>query len=441
MDASLSFSLLKRDNFHELAANQQFDFVFTSVGVREALFVLFAITQGYKCAILNNGDFCESLHPIVDTADRDNAFLLAFRNQFPHLILPDEYLNIKRNTSKWKKLLPGTVRDKDVAKYESALQIENGDAVSIDKEFKISTNRLLISILKSAVQQGALVLNHMQCERKSKNQISVSDQLNDQKNYLVNCKTILDFSHEQKSESREEIHLYLQKKGLFLKRSLKFTLDGVLIRMIRYQDYFLLIYESQDDNKRFAQKLIDEINRLINWDLEFCLDDIVDSKLLACTESNSLKNQLEDVAKFLKTNLSLSSSQFNQQMKELPVIDSNFEDRIEIQQIIEFGDYRFDEAKQTGVNPTSFKNMFYRYGSEIEELTEKAYELRPRFGPGDDLWTYVQVWYLYHYEMTCTYEDYVSRIKEGKPAMNSDLIDNEDSFLKYLAEFKSGDVV
>ncbi len=441
MDASLSFSLLKRDNFHELAANQQFDFVFTNVGVREALYVLFASTRGYKCAIFSNGDFRESLHPVVDTADKESASILDFRNRFPHLILPDEYLNIKRNTSKWKKLLPGTVRDKDVAKYESALQIESGDAVSIDNELKISTNRLLISILKSAVRQGALVLNHMQCEVKSKTEITVSDKLNNDKNYSVKCKSILDFTPGKESETREEIHLYLTKKGLFLKRSLKFTLDGVLVRMIRYQDYFLLIYESQNDNNKFAQKLISEINRLISWDLEFCLDDILDSKLVQCSENNNLKIQLEDVAKLLKNHLSISSSQFYQQIKEIPVVDSNFEGRIEIQQIIEFGDYRFDEAKQTSVNPISFKNMFYRYGSEIEELTEKAYEMRPRFGPGSDLWIYVQVWYLFHYEMACTYEDYISRIKEGKPRMNSDLLYNEDEFLKYFAEFKKEGVV
>lgn len=441
MDASLSFSLLKRDNFHEIAANQHFDFVFTSVGIKEALYALFASKLGYKCAIFCRGDFREALHPIVDTADRENSLVLAFRNQFPHLILPDEYLNLKRNTSKWKKMLPGTVKDKDVAKYESSLQIESGDAVSIDKEFKISTNRLLISILKSAVQQGAVILNHMQCEKKSENELLLSDDLHTDKNYSVNCKAILDFSQEQEPEVREEIYLYLKKKGLFLKRSLKFTLDGVLIRMVRYQDYFLLVFKSQFDNKQFAQKLIDEVNRLIKWELEFCLDDIIDSKLIECSANNNLKHQLDEVSKLLKRKLSISSSQLLQQLKSLPVVDSNFEDRIEIQQLIEFGDYRFDEAKQTGVNPTPFKNMFYRFGSEIEELTEKAYELRPRFGPGDNLWVYVQVWYLYHYEMVCSYQDYTSRIKEGKPGMDSDLLENEENFLKYFAEFTDESVV
>lgn len=187
--------------------------------------------------------------------------------------------------------------------------------------------------------------------------------------------------------------------------------------------------------------MIDEINRLIKWEGEFCLDDIIDSKLLAYSDQDNLKVQLESVSKLLKSNLSLSASQFNQQLKELPVIDSNFEDRIEIQQLIEFGDYRFDEAKQTGVNPVSFKNMFYRYGSEIEELTEKAYELRPRFGPGDALWTFVQAWYLFNFEMVCTYEDYVSRIKQGKPSMDSDLLDNEDFFEQCKNEFKEKGVV
>lgn len=437
MDTPLSFSLLKRDNFHELAAKQNFDFVFTSVGFKEALFVLLASKLGYKCAIFSHDDFRESLHPIVDTAESDDSFLLAFRNQFPHLILPDEYLHVRRNTSKLEKIFLATVRDKDVAKYESALKIEKGDTVAINKEFKISTNRLLISILKSAVQQGALVLNHMQCDAKNKNEIVVSDSLNKNKSYTINCKSIHNFSQDNVDKSVEEVHLYLKKKSLFLKRSLKFSLDGVLVRMIRYQDYFLVIFKSQADNKQFTKKIIAEINRLIIWEEDFYLEDIIDSKLLVFSENSSLKSQLAQVSKFVKSNLSLSSSQLAKQVKELLVVDSKFEGRIEIQQLIEFGDYRFDEAKQTGVNPVFFKNMFYRYGSEIEELTEKAFEMRARFGPGNDLWIYVQVWYLFYYEMACVYEDYASRIKEGKPEMLSDLIDNEESFLRCIAEFKN----
>lgn len=436
MDNSLLFSVLKRDKFHEIAANTQFDFVMLNVGVKEVLFALLAISKGYRCALLTANDFQEFLHPIITDSESTSSLVLAFRNQFPHLILPDEYLNVKRNTSKWKKMFPGSVRHKDIAKYESALTTQEQDAVYIDKEFKISTNRLLLSLIKSAVKQGAVILNHVQWEVKSKTGIVISDKLDPKsESYTVNYNSLLFFSEMKETESKNEIHVYLSKKGLFLKRSLKFMTDGVLVRMVRYQDYFLIICDSQTDNRQFVRKLIQEINRLVKWDDEFSEDDIISLKIVKTTVSDSLKNQLETLAEILRNKLSMSSSQLLQQIVSIPVVDGNFKGKTEIQQLIEFGDYRFDEAKQTGVHPVPFKNMFYRFGSEIEELTEKAYELRAEFGPGNDLWEFVQFWYLYQNEMICMKEDYISRIKGGRPIMESDLIASEELVLKYFKLF------
>lgn len=436
MDDSTLFSVLKRDKFHEIAANTQFDYVMLNAGVKEVLFALLAISKGYKCAILTLNDFEENLHPIVDSSESNSSLLRAFRNQFPHLILPDEYLHVKRNSSKWKKMLPGCVRDKDIAKYESALNIEVGDAVYIEKEFKISTNRLLLSLIKSAVQQGVVILNHVQTELKGESEILLSDKL-DAKSapYVVNHNTRISFS--ERKETKKEIQFYLRKKGLFLKRSLKFSVDGVLVRMVRYQDYFLIICHSQSDNPLFAKEILKEINRLVKWDDEFSQEDIIESKIVETASNDSLKNQLELLAEITKNKLSISSSHLLQQISLIPVIDANFEGKTEIQQLIEFGDYRFDEAKQTGVHPLPFKTMFYRFGSKIEDLTEKAYELRSEFGPGNDLWVYVQFWYLYQNEMICTKEDYILRVKGGKPILDSDLLASEELILKYFLHLGS----
>ncbi|PKQ64641.1 hypothetical protein BZG01_13995 [Labilibaculum manganireducens] len=431
MEDSLQYSVLKRDKFLETAANTQFDFVILSVGIKEVLFAFFAAVNGYKCAILTENDFQESLHPIVDTSESTHPLVLAFRNRFPHLILPDEYLKVKRNTSKWEKIFTGSIRDKDISKYEPTLTAEADDAVYIDKEFKISTNRLLLSILKSAVQQGAVILNHVTIEIKSDSEIVCYDKTN-AKSYAISYQSLLSFSAIKKTKTKTEIRFCLHKKGLFLKRSLKFTLDGVLIRMVRYQDYFMIVCDSQPDNRQFVRMILQEINRIVKWENEFNEDDIISSELAATTSNDSLKNHLMDFAKVVENKLSISYSQLLQQIPSLPVTDTQFEGKTEIQQLIEFGDSRFDEAKQTGVHPVPFKNMFYRFGSEIEELTEKAYELRAQFGPGNDLWVYVQLWYLYQNEMICTKEDYISRIRKSKPVLDSDLGASEDVINEYF---------
>ncbi|WP_461630820.1 hypothetical protein [Labilibaculum euxinus] len=433
MEDSLQYSVLKRDKFLETAANTQFDFVILSVGIKEVLFALLATVNGYKCAILTENDFQESLHPIVDTSESTHPLVLAFRNRFPHLILPDEYLKVKRNASKWEKIFSGSIRNKDISKYEPTLTTEADDAVYINKEFKISTNRLLLSLLKSAVQQGAVILNHVTTEIKSNSEIVCCDKVDaNSKTYAISYQSLLSFSAINKTKTKTEIRFCLHKKGLFLKRSLKFSLDGVLIRMVRYQDYFMIVCDSQSDNRQFVRMILQEINRIVKWENEFNEDDIISSELVETSSNNSLKNHLTDFAKVVENKLSISLSQLQKQISSMPVIDAQFEGKTEIQQLIEFGDYRFDEAKQTGVHPVPFKNMFYRFGSEIEELTEKAYELRAQFGPGNDLWVYVQFWYLYQNEMVCSKEDYISRIRKSKPVLDSDLVASEDVIEEYF---------
>ena len=69
MEDSLQYSVLKRDKFLETVANTKFDFVVLSIGIKEVLFALLAGINGYKCAILTENDFQESLHPIVDASE------------------------------------------------------------------------------------------------------------------------------------------------------------------------------------------------------------------------------------------------------------------------------------------------------------------------------------------------------------------------------------
>jgi len=43
--------------------------------------------------------------------------------------------------------------------------------------------------------------------------------------------------------------------------------------------------------------------------------------------------------------------------------------------VSEFCDTRYDEAKQTNIDSAAFRKLFFRYGNEIEGMTERAYEL------------------------------------------------------------------
>ena len=435
---SIAFSTLNRKKFLDLATNTKFDFVFTTCGFKEALFGLLASEMGYKCAILCNDDFTCNLHPVVDTKDASKKLIIELRNRFPHLILPDEYLNIRPVASRLKALFSGAIREKDILKYESLLKTTPGDLVSLDQEFKMSSHRLLISILKSAVKAGVIVLNHIQTEKKSETELIVSDLKSDEENsYKLSGKQFLHCNPAKEESEKEELHFLLNRKGLFLKRSLKFRVNDKLVRLIRYQDYFLVICESNTEAVGFVRSILEKLNQLLDWDDQFDEDDIIACEKVQVSSQGKLNQELKHLERLAKQYLKLSSSQFEQQISSLNVIDSNFEGRIEIQQLIEFADFRFDEAKQTGIDPISFKNLFYQFGSEIEQLTEKAYELRPEFGPGSELWGYVQLWYMFHFEMLCCTEDYYSRLGSLKVKSFANSIVNKQFIEARLHDLKS----
>lgn len=46
----------------------------------------------------------------------------------------------------------------------------------------------------------------------------------------------------------------------------------------------------------------------------------------------------------------------------------------------------FDEAKQTGILFQKFKLLFYRYGKEIEELTDMAYKKMNETKNPEEIW-------------------------------------------------------
>lgn len=78
-----------------------------------------------------------------------------------------------------------------------------------------------------------------------------------------------------------------------------------------------------------------------------------------------------------------------------------------ISQLIDFGDEKFDEAKQTGIAVSSFKELFYRYGTNISILTEKAYELRSTYNSAEELWLAVEIWYAVNFEMVANLSDFL----------------------------------
>lgn len=424
---STAFSIENRQKILEEATGNEYDFVFTKCGFKEALFSLIASGLGFKCAMFCEKDFDIELHTVVNTKDASKKTIQILRNRFPHLILPDEYLHVRKSKNRLSELFSSSIKYKDLYRYESNIQVSSESSVSIDKEFKINSNRLLMSFIKSALNNGVTILNYTSVVTDNSNEIIVSDLLKpDKSGYALQCKQLLNFDNAEQNDSKEELYIRLNRKDLYLKRSFKFYVDNELIRLIRYQDYFLLICENNNQTTNFIETVLQELSSLFKENISFNLDDIISTDIISMKNSSNLKDQLVLTEKFVKQFLNLSASDFTDRLHRLPVVDSNFEGRKEIQELIEFADFKFDEAKQTGINPVSFKNVFYRFGSETEILTELAYEWRAKYGPGEKLWQNVQLWYLYNNEMICNMNDYYARIHSRNSDYKLDLLIDEE---------------
>jgi len=99
--------------------------------------------------------------------------------------------------------------------------------------------------------------------------------------------------------------------------------------------------------------------------------------------------------------------------------------------LIELNDKKFDEVKQTGISVDDFKTLFYRYGTNIDLITEKAYEMRGRFSNTEENWLAAEVWYALEYEMVFTLKDFFIR-RTSKIHFNRTTIVHQINFVSTM---------
>lgn len=77
--------------------------------------------------------------------------------------------------------------------------------------------------------------------------------------------------------------------------------------------------------------------------------------------------------------------------------------------LTEYADMKYDEAKQTGITVKEFNKLFYRYGTNIDLLTNKAFDLYNETKDSKQAWIKAEVWYTVNYESAATISDFFIR--------------------------------
>ncbi len=95
--------------------------------------------------------------------------------------------------------------------------------------------------------------------------------------------------------------------------------------------------------------------------------------------------------------------------RNIPLSGSDFGFEAEIHHLIEYNDKKYDEAKHTGISVEAFKNLFYRYGTNIDIVTEQAYNYWNESKDSIACWTRAETWYAVNYEMATSLCDFFIR--------------------------------
>jgi len=118
-------------------------------------------------------------------------------------------------------------------------------------------------------------------------------------------------------------------------------------------------------------------------------------KVVDLVRKKMIKDYGIDIGKCLTKNIKLAGGEFP------------FDD--DAAKLMDYADAKYDEAKQTGISPEEFKRFFYRYGTNIDKVTELAYQFYNQTKDTHKAWLLAQLRYTIENEMTYALTDFYMR--------------------------------
>ncbi len=333
-------------------------------------------------------------------------------------------------------------------------------------EYKCSDSRLVIEVCKTAEEYGATVLNYVECkdwiyDNSTISGALVTDRLSGDV-HAVSAKSVVNATGPWIDRLRERdnsinnkrmhltkgVHIVFSKEDLPVNNALYFDVsDGRMVFVIPRQDTVYVgttdtDYHDDIDEIKITQQDIDYLCMAVNNQLNIkvnsgnvkyswvglrCLMAVKGKKTSALSRKDEVfmsnsglisiaGGKLTGYRLMAKKVVDMVSKRLNKrykiQYKECSTKDTrlsggrfNFEPDTML--MIEQCDYKYDEAKQTGIEPEDFKRLFYRYGSNIDIITEKAYELMTPKKHWTDFWLEAEIWYTIFYEHTLFASDFM----------------------------------
>ena len=338
-------------------------------------------------------------------------------------------------------------------------------------EYKTDDSRLTVEVLKKAAEYGAVILNYSEVSsfiyKKSKFKVkgvNITDK-KDGQTYKISAKNIVnatgpwvdklraaDHSLEGKRiHHTKGIHIVINKKRFNLNHAIYFdTGDQRMVFAIPRQD---IVYIGTTDTDYYD----DLINPTItNNDVQYVLDAVNKIAPTAKLEMKDVKSAWAGLRPLIHeegkapSELSRKDEIFKSQSGLISIAGGKLtgyrimakdivkivakrlhykEDRDFIKcqtrnmrlsggefpfyptqmKLTEYADSKYDEAKQTGINSGEFKKLFYRYGMNIDTVTNLAYDYYNETKNVESAWLRAQIDYCINNEMTTSLTDFFIR--------------------------------
>jgi glycerol-3-phosphate dehydrogenase len=336
-------------------------------------------------------------------------------------------------------------------------------------EYKTDDSRLTIEVLKKAAEYGSLALNYSEAlsfiyeEGKVKG-VDVKD-CKTQENYQIFAKNIVNATGPWVDKLREKdnslkgkrihhtkgVHIVVEKSRFNLNHAIYFdTGDKRMVFAIPRQN---IVYIGTTDtnytgdiknpsiNKEDVQYLINAVNKISpNAKLEFIdvksawaglrplihedgkapselsrKDEIFTSETglvsIAGGKLTGYRIMAKNISKIVAENLhKLEGRDFVKcQTKNLRLSGGEFPFYPTQEKLIQFADAKYDLAKQTGISVADFKTLFYKYGMNIDKVTDIAYGYYNETKNTDIAWLNAEIDYSVNNEMTASITDFFIR--------------------------------
>lgn len=465
-----------------LFETMDFDLIIIGNGLQAALILAQATSKGLKTALISDKDCAEPINqsPFIVVDPISNYLFSQFpfhtnlikslKKSFAHLFIYSDsshYSKINFVEKLIVKIIGFFLKMK--ISYQPKNQILKLPNISFSSH-KFSTIRISLALLKEAVKEGATIYHHTNTvfaglDENRNYRIQLTDKKGNRRTN-ISCKNILTFNMNYQ-------HQYLQSDKLadknlsyfyFTYPSQKLDIQKNLIYTNKNESlniipWFDIVYFEYANQKAGCLTIDNAIQLIKDKFVDFQIDKslVLTSGVYKMSSYSENRNKIQLVYfndekqinykyKPVIQWFDYSDRICNQIVKQIKkgkqstsIIGktlfpgSNLPDTSNPLRIMEYADEKYDQARQILKSPLYFKKLFYRYGTEVEKITEKAYQYWNETKNSQYSWLKAEIAYCMEHEFCQAPDDFIQNRCELWMQGQSDIIREVENIFQELA--------